>query len=124
MNKLVILLAAMLCFSQIVMADNQPEIKLKKKFVTVPTRSPLYFDVEVYDAGGDLQIIFRGQLPDAVLTIWDKDGNVILHECTIDIYDGMPLIVEDVHHYPYQLEIVSPVLEITGEIIWDSTPIL
>ncbi len=80
MNKLAILITVMLCFSLSVMADNQPKIKLKSKVVKIFTRSPLYLDVEVCESGQDLQIFFRGNLPDANVVVFDDEGNVVLHE--------------------------------------------
>ena len=120
MNKLAILITVMLCFSLSVMADNQPKIKLKSKVVKIFTRSPLYLDVEVCESGQDLQIFFRGNLPDANVVVFDDEGNVVLHEWAIDIYDGISFTIANANQYPYLLEIVSPIMELTGEIVMDS----
>ena len=50
----------------------------------------------------------------------DHEGNAVLHEHGIDICDGMSFTIANASQYPYLLEIVSPTMELTGEIVMDS----
>ena len=51
----------------------------------------------------------------------DHEGNAVLHEHGIDICDGMSFTIANASQYPYLLEIVSPIMELTGEIVMDSS---
>ena len=43
-----------------------------------------------------------------------------MHEHDIDICDGISFTIANANQYPYLLEIVSPIMELTGEIVMDS----
>ena len=45
---------------------------------------------------------------------------VIIPPTGIDICDGMSFTIANASQYPYLLEIVSPIMELTGEIVMDS----
>ena len=87
---------------------------LKEKIVT---RTPSTFDVHVEEVNNTLQIVFTGTLPDAEIRLTDKDDIVVVQEGPTLIYEGMTLYVPAPTGYPYLLEVESPTLEMTGEIV-------
>lgn len=87
---------------------------LKEKMVT---RTPSTFDVHVEEVNNTLQIVFTGTLPDAEIRLTDKNGDTVINASPTLIYDGMPLYVHTPTGYPYLLEVESPTLELTGEIV-------
>lgn len=89
---------------------------LKEKMVT---RTPSTFDVHVEEVNNTLQIVFTGTLPDAEIRLTDKNGDTVINESPTLIYDGMTLYVHTPTGYPYLLEVESPALELTGEIVAD-----
>ena len=89
---------------------------LKEKMVT---RTPSTFDVNVEEVNNTLQIVFTGTLPDAEIRLTDKNGDTVINESPTLIYDGMTLYVHTPTGYPYLLEVESPALELTGEIVVD-----
>ena len=88
---------------------------IKSKNIT--TRSPDIFDVHVEEVNNTLQIVFTGTLPDAEIRLTDKNGDTVINESPTLIYDGMTLYVHTPSGYPYLLEVESPTLELTGEIV-------
>ena len=46
---------------------------------------------------------------------------VIIPPTGIDICDGMSFTIANASQYPYLLEIVSPIMELTGEIVMGSS---
>ena len=62
------------------------------------TRSPIEFNIDVQETNSCLQIIFLSPLPDAEITITDKNGKTP-------------------NGYPYTVKIISPIMDITGDII-------
>lgn len=87
---------------------------LNKQLVT---RTPSTFDVHVEEVNNTLQIVFTGTLPDAEIRLTDKNGDTVINESPTLIYDGMTLYVHTPTGYPYLLEVESPALELTGEIV-------
>ena len=81
------------------------------------TRSPLTFDINVQEVDNCLQIIFLSPLPDAEITITDKNGKTIVHEPPTFINKGQTLYIETPNGYPYTVKIISPIMDITGDII-------
>lgn len=81
------------------------------------TRIPSTFDVNVEEVDNTLQIVFTGSLPDAEIRLTDKDDIVVVQEGPTLIYEGMTLYVPAPTGYPYLLEVESPTLEMTGEIV-------
>ena len=65
------------------------------------TRSPLTFDINVQEVDNCLQIIFLSPLPDAEITITDKNGKTIVHEPPTFINKGKTLYIETPNGYPY-----------------------
>ena len=74
------------------------------------TRSPIEFN-------SCLQIIFLSPLPDAEITITDKNGKTVVHEPPTFINKGKTLYIETPNGYPYTVKIISPIMDITGDII-------
>lgn len=88
---------------------------IKSKNIT--TRSPSTFDVHVEEVNNTLQIVFTGTLPNAEIRLTDKNGEAVINASPTLIYDGMTLYVHTPSGYPYLLEVESPTLELTGEIV-------
>ena len=84
---------------------------------TAVTRTPTTFDVHVEEVNNTLQIVFTGTLPDAEIRLTDKNGDTVINASPTLIYDGMTLYVHTPSGYPYLLEVESPALELTGEIV-------
>lgn len=83
----------------------------------IATRAPIEFDVDMQDVNNHLQIIFLSPLPNAEITITDKDGNIVVYEPQTTISKGKTLFIYTPNAYPYKLKITSPTMEITGEIV-------
>ena len=81
------------------------------------TRIPSTFDVNVEEVDNTLQIVFTGSLPDAEIRLTDKDDIVVVQEGPTLIYEGMTLYAPAPTGYPYLLEVESPTLKMTGEIV-------
>lgn len=79
-------------------------------------RSPLDFNMSLNDGDNVLQIIFQGSLPDAEVTVTDKDGNTVVYEPQTFINEGEMIYIYTPNAYPYTIEITSPVMDVTGEI--------
>lgn len=81
------------------------------------TRSLLDFKIEVQDEDDTLILLFQSPLPNAEITITDKDGNIVVYEPQTTICKGKTLFIYTPNTYPYKLKITSPTMEITGEIV-------
>lgn len=79
-------------------------------------RSALDF-ISVNDENNMLQILFWTPLPDAEITVTDKDGNIVISESQTSIYEGKMLYIYTPDAYPYIIEINSPVMDVVGEIV-------
>lgn len=55
------------------------------------TRSPIEFNIDVQETNSCLQIIFLSPLPDAEITITDKNGKTVVHEPPTFINKGKTL---------------------------------
>lgn len=82
-----------------------------------PTRAPLEFNIAATEEEGTLKIIFGSSLPDAVITITDRNGNTIVDESLTYIEEGKTLYIYNANAYPYALKITSPLMDVTGEIV-------
>ena len=78
---------------------------------------PLLFNINVQEVDNCLQIIFLSPLPDAEITITDKNGKTIVHEPPTFINKGQTLYIETPNGYPYTVKIISPIMDITGDIV-------
>lgn len=96
---------------------NKSSFKVCDKCIKESTRSPLDFKLEVHDIDKNLQIHFQSPLHDAEITVKDNNGNTIIHKPQTFIYEGLILYIYTPNAYPYTVEITSPTLDITGEII-------
>jgi len=81
------------------------------------TRTLINYDINVSDDGNNLQILFQFPLSDADITVTDKNGNIVINERQTLIYEGQMLYVYNSDNYPYNIEITSPTIDITGEIV-------
>lgn len=80
------------------------------------SRSPLDFNMSLNDGDNVLQIIFQGSLPDAEITVTDKNGNTVVYEPQTFINEGEMIYIYTPNAYPYTIEITSPAMDVTGEI--------
>lgn len=80
-------------------------------------RSLIDFKIEVQDEDDTLILLFQSPLPNAEITITDKDGNIVVYEPQTTISKGKTLFIYTPNAYPYKLKITSPTMEITGEIV-------
>lgn len=73
--------------------------------------------VQAEDINDCLYLTFQFSLDDTDITILDKDGNEVINEKQTLIYDGRVIAIPQSDGYPYSIEIVSPTVEIQGEIV-------
>lgn len=97
--------------------NKKSKIRALKVDREVQSRSPLDFNISVNDGDNVLQILFQSPLPDAEIIITDKDGNTVVDESQTSIYEGKILYIYTPDAYPYIIEISSPTMHITGEIV-------
>ncbi len=83
----------------------------------ITTRAPIDYTIEVADDETSLQIVFLFPLHEADITVTDKNGNVVIEENQINLYEGKALYIYSPKAYPYTLVLTSPAIDITGEII-------
>ncbi|MCI1648907.1 MAG: DUF3244 domain-containing protein [Bacteroides sp.] len=80
------------------------------------TRSTPDFSITVEDKNNTLAIIFQSPLPNAEVSITDSNGNTVINEPHISIYEGKVLYIHAPNAYPYMIEITSPSMDVSGEI--------
>lgn len=95
---------------------HRPHFKRLDKRSNTASRSPLDFNMSLNDGDNVLQIIFQGSLPDAEITVTDKNGNTVVYEPQTFINEGEMIYIYTPNAYPYTIEITSPVMDVTGEI--------
>lgn len=81
------------------------------------TRIPINYNIDVNDNESCLQIIFQFYLQNAEIQVTDKNGNTVTNESQTIIYEGKTVYIYIPKAYPYTLEIISPTVEIIGEIV-------
>lgn len=81
------------------------------------TRSLCEFSMTTQDEENTLIVLFQTPLNDAEITVTDKDGNIVIYEPQTSIYEGKMLNIYTPNAYPYKVEITSPSMDVTGEII-------
>lgn len=81
------------------------------------TRTPLEFNLSANESNGTLSLNFQSYLPDAEITVTDKDGNTVVYESQSLIYEGKIINIYTPKAYPYTLKITSPTIDIIGEIV-------
>lgn len=96
---------------------KKPHARCEVKDRTARTRSVFEPSVQVEDINDCLYLTFQFSLDDADITILDKDGNGVVKEQQINIYEGCNISIPMADAYPYSIEIKSLSVEIQGEII-------
>lgn len=96
---------------------HKPHWRSRDRITQISTRSPITFEIDVQETNSCLQIIFLSPLPDAEITITDKNGKTVVHEPPTFINKGKTLYIETPNGYPYTVKIISPIMDITGDII-------
>ena len=81
------------------------------------TRTPSEFNLVIQDENDNLKILFQSPLLDAEIIVTDKDGNTVVYEPQTFIYENKILYIYTPDAYPYTIEITSPIMDITGEIV-------
>ena len=95
---------------------HRSHLKRVNRRANTSTRSPLDFNMSLNDGDNVLQIIFQGSMPDAEITVTDKNGNTVVYEPQTFINEGEMIYIYTPNAYPYTIEITSPVMDVTGEI--------
>lgn len=111
-----VLFVVPICASKLKESKRRPRIKWHSNIEKGSARSPLVFDLNVQEANNCLQINFQGSLPDAEVTVTDKNGNTVVYEPQTFINEGEMIYIYTPNAYPYTIEITSPVMDVTGEI--------
>lgn len=83
----------------------------------VATRVPFEPSIWAEDINGCLYLTFQFSLDDTDITISDKDGNEVAKEQQTIIYEGHTIVIQESGGYPYSVEIISPTVDVQGEII-------
>nr|WP_302831040.1 DUF3244 domain-containing protein [uncultured Bacteroides sp.] len=97
---------------------SRPRISHLRIDKRASTRTPLEdFEIAVNVTDNALQIIFLSHLSDSQITVMDKGGNIVANEHQTFIYEGKTLHIYTPNAYPYKVEITSPSMDVTGEII-------
>lgn len=82
----------------------------------VATRVPFEPSIQAEDINSCLYLTFQFSLYDADITIFDKDGNEVVKVQQTLIYEGYSVAIPMADAYPYFIEIISPAVEIQGEV--------
>lgn len=119
--KLLLMLLLVVSIGSSVYAGNYKarKMKYKTKEVQAMNMSRSSFDptIQVNETNGILLLTFQYLLDDADITITDKNGNEMIQELQTTIYEGRVISVSETNGYPYSVEIISPTIEIQGEIV-------
>lgn len=119
--KLLLMLLLVVSIGSFVYAGNHKARKMKYKTKEVRAmnmcRSPFDPTIQINETNGILLLTFQYSLDDADITITDKNGNEIIQELQTTIYGGRVISVSETNGYPYSVEIISPTIEIQGEIV-------
>lgn len=95
---------------------KKPRARCKVQNRTVMTRVPFNPSIQTEDINDCLYLTFQFSLYDADITILDKDGNEVVKVQQTLIYEGYPVAIPMADAYPYSVEIISPAVEIQGEV--------
>lgn len=118
--KLVFILLLVFSFSLSVFAihhKRNARFKQKDRREHTMSRSPFNPTIQVDEVNGILLLTFQYSLDDADITIIDKNGNEVMHEQQTVIYEGRVVSILEADGYPYSVEIISPTVDVQGEII-------
>lgn len=98
-------------------SPRKAHFKLLGRGGSCTTRTPSEFILSANESNGTLSLNFQSYLPDAEITVTDKDGNTVVYESQSLIYEGKVIYIYTPEAYPYTLEITSPTIDIIGEIV-------
>jgi len=101
--------------------NHKPVIIIRDKKIKEVVRNPVVYDTDIYvgSVNNTLSITFTGYVPDAIITVTDVNSNTVIQQTLVTITSGMTLYVTPDNSYPYNITIISPTLDILGEIIDD-----
>lgn len=94
---------------------RKAHFKVKDYRERCTTRTPFEFYLSASESNDILSLNFQSYLPDAEITVTDKNGNTVVYEPQSLIYEGKVIYIYTPEAYPYTLEITSPIVEITEE---------
>lgn len=121
MKAKLLLMLFLVAIGEGVFASERPRKKTHAHWRTnrmeAMRRSIFEPSIQAEDINDCLYLTFQFSLQDADITILDKDGNEVVKEQQTVIYEGRTTVVEDSNGYPYSIEIISPTVEIQGEIV-------
>lgn len=99
---------------------KRPRANCQAQNRTAKTRKVFDPSIRAEDINNCLYLTFQFLLENADITIQDKDGNKVVNEQQILIYEGRVIVIPQADSYPYSIEIVSPTIEIQGEIVLEN----
>lgn len=82
----------------------------------VMTRIPFETSIQAEDINDRLYLTFQFSLNGVHIVILDGEGNEVLKEQQTIIYEGRTIFISNADSYPYSIEIISPTVNILGEI--------
>lgn len=116
--KLLFMLLFVIPFSLLATTNYRKRAKYKqRKAESVMHRAPLGPTIQVDEVNGILLLAFQYPLEDAEISITDKHGSEVMYEQQTIIYEGRVVSIPEADGYPYSIEIISPAVEIQGEIV-------
>lgn len=117
--KTKLLLILLICMSVSIEAaeKKKPSIRVYEKQEKLMSRTPVEYSIETEETNDCLHLIFQFSLDDVDIVIKDKNGNEVVEELQTTIYVGQTIIIQQAKDYPYSFDIVSPILEMRGEIV-------
>ena len=121
MKARLLLMLFLIAIGEGVFASERPRKKIRAHWRTnrmeAMRRSIFEPSIQAEDINDCLYLTFQFSLQDADITIKDKNGNDVVKEQQTIIYEGRNISIPMADEYPYSIEIISPILEIQGEIV-------
>lgn len=117
---LLLLLASLFIFPIDMSSTNRNHkrrIKYKAEYIRKLHRSLFTPTLSANEVNDCLVLTFQFSLQNAEVIIKDKDNHIIIDEHQAIIPEGKEISIPNAEDYPYSIKIVSPFIEIEGEII-------
>lgn len=114
-----LLLLTLLLISGTVAAKPPKRTKMVRYHTAIraTTRVPLDFNMNVYEENTTLFITFYGQLYNADIIVTDANGRNVVEQTKQNIHDGQFLMIPQADSYPYHIEIDTPIMEVSADIV-------
>lgn len=95
---------------------KMPHAHCKVNNRSAMTRVPFEPSIKAEDINDCLYLTFQFSLNDVDIIVLDKNGNEVVNELQTIIYEGRTIAISIADAYPYFIEIITPTIEIQGEI--------